>query len=111
MLGLDARDGHVATDGWLKTSDMPAPAMAEQFADQPMAAIIYTDIATDGMLTGPNIPAVIEMCKTVRIPIIASGGIQSADDVRRLTDTGVAGCIIGRALYEGTMTLEEALSV
>lgn len=111
VLGLDARNGRVATDGWLETSDVSAVALAEQFADEPLAAIVYTDIATDGMLTGPNVPAVIEMCQAVSGPVIASGGIQSADDVRRLTDTGAAGCIIGRALYEGTMTLEEALAV
>jgi phosphoribosylformimino-5-aminoimidazole carboxamide ribotide isomerase len=108
-LGIDARNGQVATDGWLETSDVSAVAMARQFDDEPVAALIYTDIATDGMLQGPNLGAMREMASAVRLPVIASGGVSSADDVRRLTETGVAGCIIGRALYENRLTIADAL--
>jgi phosphoribosylformimino-5-aminoimidazole carboxamide ribotide isomerase len=109
-LGIDARNGHVATDGWLETSDVSAVAMARQFDDEPVAALIYTDIATDGMLEGPNLEAMREMAAEVGLPVIASGGVSSADDVRRLAETGVAGCIIGRALYEDRLTIAEALA-
>jgi phosphoribosylformimino-5-aminoimidazole carboxamide ribotide isomerase len=109
-LGIDARNGHVATDGWLETSDVSAVAMARQFDDEPVAALIYTDIATDGMLQGPNLGAMSEMAAAVRLPVIASGGVSSADDVRKLAQTGVAGCIIGRALYENRLTIAEALA-
>ncbi|MBN1852147.1 MAG: 1-(5-phosphoribosyl)-5-[(5-phosphoribosylamino)methylideneamino]imidazole-4-carboxamide isomerase [Pirellulales bacterium] len=111
VLGLDAREGRVATDGWLATSEIPAVTMARQFSDAPLAAIVYTDIATDGMLTGPNIPAIVEMCLAVPVPVIASGGVRTVDDVRQLATIGVAGCIIGRALYEGTITLRDAIAV
>jgi phosphoribosylformimino-5-aminoimidazole carboxamide ribotide isomerase len=109
-LGIDARNGQVATDGWLETSDVSAVAMARQFDDEPVAALIYTDIATDGMLQGPNLPAMREMAAAVRLPVIASGGVSSADDVGKLAETGVAGCIIGRALYENRLTIAEALT-
>ncbi len=108
-LGIDARDGQVATDGWLETSETSAVEMALELADEPMASIIYTDIATDGMLAGPNIPAMKEMAAAVDIPVIASGGVTVAEDVSKMAEAGLAGCIIGRALYEGTMTLGAAL--
>ena len=75
VLGIDARDGRVATDGWLETSDVAAIDLARQFADEPMAAIIYTDIATDGMMTGPNVAAMAEMREAVDVPVVASGGV------------------------------------
>lgn len=109
-VGIDARDGRVATDGWLQDSGTSAVELAQQLADLPIAAIIYTDIAKDGMLAGPNLEAMAEMRRAVRVPVIASGGVTTADDVRRLTATGVAGCIIGRSLYEGKLTLAEALA-
>lgn len=109
-LGIDARGGMVATHGWLETSDVSAVAMARQFSDEPIAALIYTDIATDGMLQGPNLAAMSEMAAAVSLPVIASGGVSSAVDVARLTETGVAGVIIGRALYENRITLPEALA-
>ena len=109
VLGIDARDGRVATDGWLETSDMAAAQMAVQFEDEPIAAIIYTDIATDGMLAGPNLSAIREMQQAVRLPLVASGGVTTADDVAGLAELNVAGCIIGRALYEGRLTLGDAL--
>ncbi|MBL9125479.1 MAG: 1-(5-phosphoribosyl)-5-[(5-phosphoribosylamino)methylideneamino]imidazole-4-carboxamide isomerase [Planctomycetaceae bacterium] len=110
-LGLDARGGRVATEGWLETSETPATALAAQFNDEPLAAVIYTDIETDGMLAGPNLAALAEMQEAVTLPVIASGGVTTLDDVRRLARQGVAGCIIGRALYEGSLDLTEALAV
>jgi phosphoribosylformimino-5-aminoimidazole carboxamide ribotide isomerase len=109
VLGIDARDGRVATDGWLETSSMPAVDLGRQFDGEPLAAIIYTDIAKDGMLEGPNVAAMREMQQSTRLPVIASGGVTTADDVARLAAAGLAGCIIGRALYEGKLTLAEAL--
>jgi phosphoribosylformimino-5-aminoimidazole carboxamide ribotide isomerase len=109
VLGIDARDGRAATDGWLNTSDVSAIDLACQFATEPLAAIIYTDIATDGMLAGPNVNAMSEMQRSVDIPVIASGGVTTAGDVARLAEAGLAGCIIGRALYEGTLTIRDAL--
>jgi phosphoribosylformimino-5-aminoimidazole carboxamide ribotide isomerase len=109
VLGIDARDGLAATDGWLQTSEVSAIDLARQFADEPLAAIIYTDIATDGMMAGPNIAAIAQMQAAVDVPIVASGGITTVDDLARLAAVGVAGCIIGRALYEGTLTLAAAL--
>jgi phosphoribosylformimino-5-aminoimidazole carboxamide ribotide isomerase len=109
VLGIDARDGRVATDGWMQTSDVNATELARQFSDEPLAAIIYTDIATDGMLRGPNVAAMAEMQAAVRVPVIASGGVTTAADVALLAEAGLAGCIIGRALYVGTLTLPEAL--
>ena len=110
VLGIDARDGKVATHGWLETSDMSAVTMAQHFADEPLAALIYTDIATDGMLQGPNLAAMREMAAAVSLPVVASGGVSCAADVAELTTTGVAGCIIGRALYEHRLTLPDALA-
>lgn len=110
VLGLDARDGRIATEGWLETSDIAATTLAQEFSSEPIAAIIYTDIATDGMLAGPNVAEQAEMARAVSIPIIASGGVTRAEDVTRLADAKVAGCIIGRALYEGTLTLPDALA-
>jgi phosphoribosylformimino-5-aminoimidazole carboxamide ribotide isomerase len=109
VLGIDARDGLAATDGWLNTSQVSALDLARQFAGEPLAAIIYTDIATDGMMAGPNMPAMSEMQAAVEVPIVASGGITTTDDVAKLATAGLAGCIIGRALYEGTLSLAEAL--
>jgi len=110
VLGIDARDGRVATEGWRETSSTAAIELARQFAGEPIAAIIYTDIATDGMLVGPNAAAMAEMQAAVALPVVASGGITSKEDVARLAAVPMAGCIIGRALYEGTLTLPDALA-
>lgn len=110
VLGIDARNGRVATAGWLETSDIGAVELAMQLAHEPLAAIIYTDIATDGMLAGPNVAAMAEMRRAVELPVIASGGVSRVEDVRALAATGVAGCIIGRALYEGALRLPDALA-
>jgi len=109
VLGIDARQGRAATDGWLEVSEVAAVDLARQFADEPIAAIVYTDIATDGMLVGPNVSAMAEMQRAVDVPVVASGGVTSAEDVARLAAVPMAGCIIGRALYEGTLTLPEAI--
>jgi phosphoribosylformimino-5-aminoimidazole carboxamide ribotide isomerase len=108
-LGIDARDGLAATDGWQETSRTPAVELARRFADLPVAAIIYTDIAKDGMMAGPNLTAMEEMARAVDLPVIASGGVTTAQDVSNLARCGLAGCIIGRALYEGSLNLKEAL--
>lgn len=110
VLGLDARGGQVATDGWLETSATAADEVARRFADEPLAAINYTDIATDGMMSGPNVEAMARMQRAVEVPVVASGGVSTADDVARLAEIPMAGCIIGRALYEGGLSLPEALA-
>jgi len=110
VAGIDARDGMVATDGWLEISQMHAVDLATQLATAPIAAIVYTDIARDGMMQGPNVAAMAAMAAAVDVPVVASGGVSSADDVSQLATTGVAGCIIGRALYEETLTLATALA-
>jgi len=110
VLGIDARDGRVATEGWLQTSDVAATELAGQFAGEPVAAVIYTDIATDGMMAGPNLAAMAEMQAAVDLPVVASGGVTTKEDVARLAAVPMAGCIIGRALYEGTLTLPDAMA-
>lgn len=110
VLGIDARDGWVAVAGWQRTSRIPAVELARQFDHLPLAAIVYTDIATDGMLCGPNVEAMAAMQATMSVPVIASGGVRSAQDVARLASAGLAGCIIGRALYEKCLTLPEAMA-
>ncbi len=109
-LGVDARGGLVATDGWLETSSVHAVDLVRQFADHPLAAIIYTDIATDGMLQGPNVAAMREMQQAIDLPVIASGGVTTAEDVAKLADAGLTGAIVGKALYVGTLTLRDALA-
>jgi phosphoribosylformimino-5-aminoimidazole carboxamide ribotide isomerase len=109
-LGIDARGGFVASHGWVDTSHVKAVDLARAFASQPIAAIIYTDIETDGMLRGPNVAAMAEMAGSVDLPIVASGGISTAQDIARLAELPLAGCIIGRALYEGTLNLADALA-
>lgn len=110
VLGLDARDGKVATRGWLETSEVLAVEVAKRHESLPLAAIVYTDIARDGMLSGPNLEGLSTMIAATRLPVVASGGVAVADDIRRTAAIGAAGCIVGRALYEGTVTLAAALS-
>jgi phosphoribosylformimino-5-aminoimidazole carboxamide ribotide isomerase len=109
VLGLDARDGLLATEGWLETSDQRAVDVAQHFASLPIAAIVYTDIARDGMMQGPNLEAMAAMQHDVDLPVIASGGVTVVNDVTQLAAVPMSGCIIGRALYEETLTLSEAL--
>lgn len=109
VLGLDARDGFVATDGWLETSKTPAAELVKQFEDFPLAGIVYTDIAKDGMMAGTNLPAMQEMQQSTSLPVVASGGVTTADDALQLRKIPMAGAIIGRALYEGTIKLCDVL--
>lgn len=108
VLGLDARDGRVATDGWLDVSSVVAASLAEQFDDLPLAAVVYTDIDRDGMLKGPNLAATRALAERLEAPVIASGGVGSLRDLERLAELPIAGCIVGRALYEGRFRLRDA---
>ncbi len=112
-VGIDARDGYVATEGWADTSTLQALDLARRFQDAGVAAIIYTDIARDGMLAGLNIEQTLDLADGIAIPVIASGGVGSLDDLRQLRAAAdgcrIAGVIVGRALYDGRMTLREAL--
>jgi len=111
VLGLDARDGRVATGGWLDVSSVEAATLARQFDDLPLAAVIYTDIARDGMMQGVNIEATAALHRAVpHLHVIASGGVTDLDDLRRLDAAGVPGAIVGRALYEGRIALREAVN-
>lgn len=110
VLGLDAREGRVATRGWLETSRLLAVDVAKRHERLPLAAIVYTDIARDGMLSGPNLEELSAMVRATGLPVVASGGIAVAGDIVRVRESGAAGCIVGRALYEGTVTLGEALA-
>jgi phosphoribosylformimino-5-aminoimidazole carboxamide ribotide isomerase len=111
VLGIDAKDGRVATHGWLDVSAIAALDLARTSAQLPLAAIIYTDISRDGMMQGANVKAMAEMAAAVPIPVIASGGVTTLDDVKRLHENGLAGCIIGRALYEGQLKLREVVAI
>jgi phosphoribosylformimino-5-aminoimidazole carboxamide ribotide isomerase len=111
-LGIDARDGMVATEGWAETSSTTAEELARRYADAGPAAVIYTDIARDGMLTGVNVDATAALARAVPIPVIASGGVASVDDITALKAAGVvAGAILGRALYDGRIDPAEALAL
>lgn len=111
IVGLDAKDGKVAIDGWSKLSNHDVIDMAQLFERDGVAAIVYTDISRDGMMQGANIDATRELARAVRIPIIASGGMTNMRDVEKLcegAEDGVAGAILGRSLYEGSLDLKEA---
>ncbi|QIR85469.1 1-(5-phosphoribosyl)-5-[(5-phosphoribosylamino)methylideneamino]imidazole-4-carboxamide isomerase [Paracoccus sp. AK26] len=111
-VGIDARGGRVATRGWATETEVMATDLARQFEDAGVAAIIYTDIDRDGAMQGPNIAATEALARAVRIPVIASGGVSSLDDLRALAGTQViAGAISGRALYDGAIDLGQALSL
>lgn len=110
-VGLDARDGHVATRGWAEATKMTATNLAQAYEDAGIAAIIHTDIDRDGAMGGPNVTATAALARKVHVPVIASGGVSSLDDLIRLRDTGViAGAISGRALYDGAIDLQDALA-
>jgi len=112
VVGIDARDGRVATRGWLNMSEVAAVTLAQQVARQGPAAIIYTDIQRDGTLEGPNLDALRELAAAVSVPVIASGGVSSISDLLSLLalePQGVSGVIVGRALYTGDISLTEAL--
>ncbi|KMK67962.1 1-(5-phosphoribosyl)-5-[(5-phosphoribosylamino)methylideneamino]imidazole-4-carboxamide isomerase [Puniceibacterium sp. IMCC21224] len=110
-VGIDARDGRVATKGWAEETDVMVTDLARSFEDVGVAAIIYTDINRDGAMQGPNIAATQALARAVTIPVIASGGVSSLSDLIALRDTGViAGAISGRALYDGAIDLSAALA-
>jgi phosphoribosylformimino-5-aminoimidazole carboxamide ribotide isomerase len=113
-VGLDARDGKVAVEGWASTSELTALDIARRFEDAGVAAIIYTDVSRDGMLKGLNLDATIALADAVSIPVIASGGLASIDDVRALLEPRaqkLEGAIAGRALYDGRLDAAEALAL
>ncbi|MEL6128244.1 MAG: 1-(5-phosphoribosyl)-5-[(5-phosphoribosylamino)methylideneamino]imidazole-4-carboxamide isomerase [Pseudomonadota bacterium] len=112
-VGIDARDGRVAVEGWAETTDITAEDLARRFEDAGVAAIIYTDIDRDGAMQGPNVEATAALARAVSIPVIASGGVSSMDDLKRLKETGAPlnGAISGRALYDGAIDLAEAMAL
>jgi phosphoribosylformimino-5-aminoimidazole carboxamide ribotide isomerase len=113
-VGVDAREGMVAVDGWAKTSDISARDLARRFQDAGVAAIVYTDIARDGALAGLNLESTVALAGALDIPVIASGGLASIEDVRRLMEPDcarLAGAIVGRALYDGRLDPRAALAM
>jgi len=111
-VGLDARDGRVAVQGWAETSDLSALEIALRFEDAGVAAIIHTDISRDGLLKGLNLDATVSLADAITVPVIASGGLASMDDIRRLLEPRakkLAGAVAGRALYDGRLNAAEAL--
>ena len=111
IVGLDAKNGKLATDGWSKLSNHDANDMAQRFEEDGVAAIIFTDINRDGMLNSLNIEATVNLCSKISIPVIASGGVTDLKDIRSLceiTEEGIFGVITGRAIYEGTLDFAEA---
>ncbi|HBA33120.1 MAG TPA: 1-(5-phosphoribosyl)-5-((5-phosphoribosylamino)methylideneamino)imidazole-4-carboxamide isomerase [Gammaproteobacteria bacterium] len=111
IVGLDAKDGKVAVEGWAEVSEQEAVTLASTFEGLGVSAIVYTDISRDGMMQGVNIPATVSLAEAISIPVIASGGVTNIDDIRNLCDvaeSGISGAIVGRALYEGSLDLTEA---
>ncbi|QJQ94975.1 MULTISPECIES: 1-(5-phosphoribosyl)-5-[(5-phosphoribosylamino)methylideneamino]imidazole-4-carboxamide isomerase [Halomonadaceae] len=111
IVGLDAQDGFVATDGWAEVSSVKAIDLAKRFADDGVSSIVYTDISRDGMMSGVNIEATAELARESGLPVIASGGVTNLDDIRGLAKVagdGILGAITGRAIYEGSLDLAEA---
>ncbi len=114
IVGLDAKDGKVATDGWSKLTKHDVIDLARRFQDYGVEAVIYTDIGRDGMMTGVNIEATVRLAQALTVPVIASGGLNDLDDIRRLREVefeGITGCIAGRAIYEGSLDFAAALKV
>ena len=112
IVGLDAREGKVATDGWSKMTGHDVVDLAKKFEDYGVEAIVYTDIGRDGMLTGINIESTVKLARELKIPVIASGGIKSIREIKDLAayeGDGISGAIAGRALYEGTLDFKAAL--
>ena len=113
VVGIDARDGRVAVEGWTEASETSAIDLAQRFEDAGVAAIVYTDIARDGMLTGPNIEATVALADSIGIPVIVSGGVSTNEDIveaAKYHDKGICGVIVGRAIYTGNVDLDLALA-
>ena len=111
IVGIDAKDGMVAVQGWAESSDQTAENLAKKFEDQGVASIVYTDISRDGMMQGVNVEATSKLASAISIPVIASGGVTDMNDIIRLNEakhSGIEGVIIGRALYERTISLQQA---
>jgi phosphoribosylformimino-5-aminoimidazole carboxamide ribotide isomerase len=111
VLGLDAKDGQVTTDGWEQTTSQTALEVAKSVSDWPLAAIVYTDIATDGTLKGPNIQATREIANATHVPVVASGGVGTLNDLAALRKLPIQGAIVGKALYEDAFTIDQAIDV
>lgn len=114
VIGIDAWDGKVAVAGWTETSELDFLEAGKRFDAQGVAAIIFTDISRDGMHSGPNLESTASLCKAVSVPVIAAGGVHDLDDVKRMLEMeplGLAGFITGRAIYEGTLDLAQALDL
>ena len=112
VLGVDAKDGYVATEGWYEKSTVRAAELINSYSGYTAESVIYTDISRDGMLTGININATVELAGQISYPVIASGGLKDITDIRMLSEEGdanIGGCIIGKAYYEGNISLEDAL--
>ena len=111
IVGIDAKNGMVATDGWAEVSTVSAIDLAQKFEQAGVVEIVYTDISRDGMMTGVNVEATVELAKSISLPVIASGGVTNLDDIIELCkveDAGISGTILGRSIYEGTIDLAEA---
>ncbi|WP_456273353.1 1-(5-phosphoribosyl)-5-[(5-phosphoribosylamino)methylideneamino]imidazole-4-carboxamide isomerase [Bacillus sp. AK031] len=111
-IGLDAKDGYVATHGWVETSQLKAVDLGKELAEAGAETFIFTDIATDGMLSGPNVGAIVDLAKATGKEVIASGGVSSMEDLRLLKENeqnGVAGAIVGKAIYTGKISVKEAV--
>jgi len=114
VVGVDARDGYVATHGWAEVSDMKVEELANRFADAGVAALLFTDVGRDGLLKGCNVDATLHLARRTRMPVIASGGVRDLGDILELArgaSEGIEGVITGRALYDGTLKLEAALGI
>lgn len=111
VLGLDVRDGMLAIKGWEEQTNLRALDVAKRISGWPLAAIVYTDIATDGTLQGPNLDATRELATATTVPVIASGGVGTLDHLRALAQLPIAGVIVGKAIYEGAFTVQEAVAV
>jgi phosphoribosylformimino-5-aminoimidazole carboxamide ribotide isomerase len=114
IVGLDAKNGKVAIDGWSKLSHHDVIDIAQHFEADGVAAIVFTDVSRDGMMQGLNVESTVELAASVHIPVIASGGVTNIDDIKRLCasdEEGIVGVIVGRALYEGTIDLDEAHTI
>jgi phosphoribosylformimino-5-aminoimidazole carboxamide ribotide isomerase len=111
VLAVDAKDGHVATDGWTKLSSVTALDLVHAFEGSPLAAVLYTDVAKDGTMGGPNVEATATLARESHVPVLASGGVGTLEHLRALAQhPGIEGAIVGRALYEGAFTLDEAIA-